>query len=230
MLGLSESYFQGSPFNSSDSSFGTEWRKNNHRQSRTFSPGARFVKSPNISPITLIKKMGTLTIAEEPDEATSDKTFTVDNPTHGIGSPHTPVINKTFIVDRESKYKNVGIEKKMEREKTLKRRTMFLIPPTPTKIKGNSKLNASDFEHKFTVDTILKEIGMTKYINLFESEEVSIFFAPNGKNQDTFLTSPQINIPAFLTLDDDDLITIGIMDPEERCEILKAVETYQFLK
>lgn len=177
LLGLSESFFQGSPFNSSsDSSFGIEWRKKNNlnqlNQSRTFSPASRFVKSPNISPI--IKKLGNLTIAEEPDDSGCDKTYIVDsdNAIIGINSPRTP-INRTFIVNDNVKFrKNIPEKKIFIEKKSHKRRTMFLIPPTPTTLKDNSKLNQSDFEHQFTVDTILKEIGMTKYVNLFEREEV----------------------------------------------------------
>ncbi|XP_063696231.1 ankyrin repeat and SAM domain-containing protein 6-like [Culicoides brevitarsis] len=221
MLGISESFFHGSPFNSSnDSLLSVEWRKKtNNLNTRTFSPGSRFVKSPNISPI--IKKIGKMTIAEEPaaDDSSSsisscDKTFTINAnlSTDAItASPQTPTNGSTFVITHNYR-KNAGIAKQMtsEREKAHKRRTMFLLPPTPTTIRDNNKLNTSDFEHKFTVDTILKEIGMTKFINLFESEE--------------------INIAAFLTLDDNDLISIGIMDPDERREIIKAVETYQFLK
>lgn len=193
MLGLSESFFQGSPFNSSnDSSFGIEWRKKNNlnqqNQSRTFSPASRFVKSPNISPI--IKKMDNLTIAEEPDDSGCDKTYIVsyDNPIHGINSPRTP-INRTFIIDQNVKFRENIAEKKIFIEKkSHRRRTMFLIPPTPTTIKDNSKLNKSDFEHQFTVDTILKEIGMTKYANLFEREEVNLKISYKTRNKFLFLT------------------------------------------
>lgn len=179
LLGLSESFFHASPFNSSsDSSFGIEWRKRNNlnqqNQSRTYSPASRFVNSPNISPI--IKKLGNMTIAEEPDDTSCDKTFVI-NSINGINSPHTPV-NTTFVIDQEMQYhKNMAAQKQifMDRKKAHKRRTMFLLPPTPTTIRDSSKLNASDFEHKFAVETILKEIGLTKYINLFEIEEVRTY-------------------------------------------------------
>lgn len=171
-----------------------------------------------------------MTIAEEPDDPSCEKTFVI-NSINGIDSPHTPV-NTTFVIDPEMKYhKNMAAQKQifMDRKKAHKRRTMFLLPPTPTTIRDSSKLNASDFEHKFAVETILKEIGLTKYINLFESEEVRAYL---NRFFDFFnvFHHLQINIPAFLTLDDKDLQTIGIIDPEERCEIMKAVDTYQFLK
>uniref|UniRef100_A0A336MUW0 CSON007887 protein n=1 Tax=Culicoides sonorensis TaxID=179676 RepID=A0A336MUW0_CULSO len=207
LLGISESFFQASPFNSSsDSSFGRDWNKQNNLNVRTFSPSNRFVKSPNFSPIT--KKFADLTITEEIDESNGNKTFLIDD----TNSPHTP-LNQTYIKDsgvRPKKNVDNGTSNRFEHDKIHRRRTMFLLPPTPTYNKVPSKLNTSDFEHAFSVDTILKEIGMTKYIDLFNMEE--------------------INIPVFLTLDDNDLMTIGIMDVEERCEILKAVETYQFLK
>lgn len=182
MLGLSESFFQGSPFNSSsDSSFGIEWRKKNNlnqmNTNRTYSPGVAYLKSPNISPI--VKKLEQMTITEEPDEGI-EKTYIIEEATLNkstSNSPHTPM-NKTYVIEHVKKYqKNVGVEKNMEneRKKIYKRRTMFLLPPTPTSIKAVSKLNTSDFEHRFTVNTILKEIGMTKYIKLFEMEEVGVF-------------------------------------------------------
>lgn len=180
MFGLSESFFQGSPFHnsSSDTSFGAEWRKKNNlnqkTQSRTFSPGSRLVKSPNFSPI--VKQMNNFTIAEESDDAaTSNKTFIVVD---HVESPQTP-INTTYVIDHKLKKKNVGAaeaQKFLDRKNAHKRRTMFMLPATPTTVIGNGKLNASDFEHKFTVDTILKEIGMKKYIDLFESEEVRTRF------------------------------------------------------
>lgn len=103
---------------------------------------------------------------------------------------------------------------------TVKRRTgpkptvPLIIMHTPEKARGSPKIdgnssyalnNDSILNNNLSVETILKEIGMAKYIEKFQLEEIDLF--------------------VFFNLEPEDMFTLNI-DEADHGILLQAIKTY----
>jgi len=77
-----------------------------------------------------------------------------------------------------------------------------------------------------SVKTVLKDLGLSDYSDTFNKEEVSyvrnIFLINLSSYQPL-----QINLAAFFTLSDEDLITIGVNDISDRKKILEFINDFK---
>lgn len=81
-------------------------------------------------------------------------------------------------------------------------------------------------EKTLSVRTVLKDLNMTQYSEIFEKEEVSKMTNTFKVPQNTLIHDLQINLTAFFTLTNNDLITIGINESADRKKILELINDF----
>lgn len=78
-----------------------------------------------------------------------------------------------------------------------------------------------------SVKTVLKDLGLSDYSDTFYKEEVSYAAHQFVPYTHSILKPLQIDLTAFFTLSDEDLITIGVNDISHRIMILDFINDFK---